>query len=184
MQRREENKHKKQRAKHNQTREASVGSTVPPSNIFAVSAQSSRFLNAPAIPPALMEPPEQDAICRFFTDFVLYTNHPDAQCDFFEYLLPLYSSARHDSILSLAASAVALAISGGDPRLRSRFQMGRVVNGIALKKIALAIQDPVQSIQDETLMATLLLGFYDVGPPLRQSSVFMLMIVLIPSKTL
>lgn len=181
MQRKVENRNKKQKAKQNQTREASVAATVPPSNILTVRAQSSRFLNASPIPRALVEPPEQDAICKFFTDFVLYTNHPDAQCDFFEYLLPLYSSARHDSILSLAASAVALAISGGDPRLRSRFQMGRVVNGIALKKIALAIQDPVQSVQDETLMATLLLGFFDVGLALRHSSVFMLMIVLIPS---
>lgn len=54
--------------------------------------------------------------------------------------------------------------------------MGRVINGVALKKIALDIQDPVQSVQDETLMAVLMLGFLDVGLPLPPL-VFFLMIL-------
>lgn len=147
----------------NQSREASVATTAPSSNTLTVRAQSSHPPTGSVIPQVLVETPEKDAICKFFTDFVLYTNHPDGQSEFFEFLLPLYSSARHDSVLSLAASAVALAISGGSPHLRHRFQMGRVINGMALKKIALAIQDPVQSVQDETLMAALLMGFFDVG---------------------
>ena len=55
--------------------------------------------------------------------------------------------------------------------------MGRVINGVALKRIALAIQDPVQSVQDETLMAVLVLGFLDVGLPLPPL-VFYLMMIL------
>lgn len=164
----------------NQFREGPVTTTAPSFNTLTVGAQSSHSPTGSIVPRVLVEPPEKDAICKFFTDFVLHTNHPDTQSEFFEFLLPLYSSARHDSILSLAASAVALAISGGYPHLRHRFQMGRVINGIALKKIALAIQDPVQSVQDETLMAALLMGFFDVGLPLH-SSVFML-IVLFASK--
>ena len=46
-----------------------------------------------------------------------------------------------------------------------------------MKRIALAIQDPVQSVQDETLMAVLVLGFLDVGLPLPPL-VFSLMMIL------
>ncbi|MCJ1467532.1 hypothetical protein MMC07_006157 [Pseudocyphellaria aurata] len=159
VQRKVENRRLK--AIKNQNLEAFVKTQGPASGTLTVRAQSRQLQTCPVIPRALEEPPERDAICKFFTEFVFQTNNPDAQCEFFEYLLPLYTSARHDSILSLAASAVALAVSGGDPRLRPRFQMGRVINGIALKKIALAIQDPIQSVQDETLMAALLLGFFD-----------------------
>lgn len=173
MQRKVENKRLK--AKKNQNREACVTTQVPPSGTLMVTAQSSHFPTCSVIPRALEEPPERDAISKFFTEFVFQTNNPDAQCELFEYLLPLYTSARHDSILSLAASAVALAVSGGSPHLRPRFQMGRVINGIALKKIALAIQDPVQSVQDETLMAALLLGLFDVSLHVPQLSIVILM---------
>lgn len=38
-----------------------------------------------------------------------------------------------------------------------------MVFGKALRKATSAIQDPEESIKDETLMAILLLGFYEVG---------------------
>lgn len=166
MQRKAEKKRLKGKRIQNQAHEPPVATSGSSSNALTVRAQSTSFPTQFAIPRALVESPEQDSIYAFFTDFVLHANHPDAQCELFEYLPPLYNAARHDSIVSLAASTVALAVSGGDPHRRQRFHMGRVMNGMALKKVALAIQDPVQSLQDETLMAVLLLGYFDVGLPL------------------
>lgn len=176
MQRKAEKK--KLIGKRNQIHEASAPTKVPPPNALTVRGESHPFLTKDTIPRALVESPEQDAIYSFFTEFILHTTHPDSQCGIFEHLLPLYTSARHDSVLSLAASAVALVISGGAPHRRPRFQMGRVINGIALKKVALAIQDPIQSVQDQTLMAVLLLGFFDVSLPFLHSSVFTLIVTV------
>lgn len=89
--------------------------------------------------------------------------HPDAQCGFLDCLLPLYISTRHDSILSLATSAIALAVAGSDPEQEAAYQMGRAFLGDALRKTTIALRDPVKSVQDETLMTVLLMGFYEVG---------------------
>lgn len=111
----------------------------------------------------LGQTPEQLAICQFFTNFVLVPTHPDAQCGFLDCLLPLYTSTRHDSMLSLATSAVALAVAGSEPDRRLAYQLGRALLGDALRKTTAALRDPEQSIQDETLMTVMLLGFYEVG---------------------
>lgn len=111
----------------------------------------------------LGQTPEQLAICQFFTNFVLVPTHLDAQCGFLDCLLPLYTSTRHDSILSLATSAVALAVAGSEPEKRPIYQLGRAFLGNALRKTTIALRDPVQSVQDETLMAVMLMGFYEVG---------------------
>ena len=103
------------------------------------------------------------AVCIFFNNFVLIPRHPDGQRGFLECLLPLYASAPHDSLLSLSTSSVALAISGGIPQKREDYRLSRVVFGKALRRTASAIQDPDESIKDETLLAVLLLGFYEVG---------------------
>lgn len=111
----------------------------------------------------LGQTPEQLAICKFFTNFVLVPTHPDAQCGFLGCLFPLYISTRHDSILSLATSAVALAVAGSEPNQRLAYHLGRAILGDALRKTTAALQDPVQSVQDETLMTVMLMGFYEVG---------------------
>lgn len=89
--------------------------------------------------------------------------HPDAQCGFLDCLPPLYTSTRHGSILFLATSAVAFAVAGSDPGQRPIYKMGRVILGDALRKTTAALRDPVQSVQDETLMTVMLMGFYEVG---------------------
>ena len=106
---------------------------------------------------------EQVAICQFFTNLVLVPTHPDAQCGFLDCLLPLYTSTRHDSMLSLATSAVALAVAGSEPDRRLGYKLGRALLGDALLKTTAALRDPEQSVQDETLMTVMLLGFYEVG---------------------
>lgn len=94
---------------------------------------------------------------------MIVPSHPDGQRSFLECLLPLYTATRHDSLLSVATSAVALTISGGNPRRRAHYRLGRLVFGRALLMAAAAIQDPLASTEDETLMAVLLLGFYEVS---------------------
>ena len=106
--------------------------------------------------------PEQQAICAFFLDFVLLPRHPDSVQGHLEHLLPLYANTSADSPLSLATSSVALMISGGSPTRRSDQQLGRTIFGKALQKTSAAIRNPAESRKDETLMAVLLLGLFEV----------------------
>lgn len=115
------------------------------------------------LPRSLAENPEEFAICAFFNQFVLVPFHPDGQRGFLDCLLPLYTATCHDSLLSVATAAVALTISGGSPWRRADYQLGRLMFGKALRMAAAAIQDPIASTEDETLMAVLLLGFYEVS---------------------
>lgn len=115
------------------------------------------------LPRNLAETPEELAICAFFNQFVLVSTHPDGQRGFLDCLLPLYTATRYNSLLSVATAAVALTVSGGSPWRRADYHLGRLVFGKALRMAAAAIQDPIASTEDETLMAVLLLGFYEVS---------------------
>ena len=136
---------------------------VPPSKGPAATARLSAHQGRYSIPRVFSDCPEQGAICSFFSNFVLIPTHPDSQCGFLEVLLPLYNTARHDSLLSLATSSVALVISGADPKHRGDWQLGKIMFGKALRMTSLLVQDPIESIKDETLLAVLLLGFYEVN---------------------
>lgn len=116
-----------------------------------------------SLPRSIAENPEELAICAFFTHFVLVPFHPDGQRGFLDCLLPLYTVTRHDSLLSVATAAIALTVSGGNPWKRADYRLGRLMFGKALRMAAAAIQDPIASTEDETLMAVLLLGFYEVS---------------------
>ena len=106
--------------------------------------------------------PEQQAICAFFLDFVLLPRHPDTTQGHLEHLSPLYAKTSAGSPLSLATSSVALMMSGNSPARRSDQQLGRTIFGKALKKTSAAIRNPAESMKDETLMAVLLLGLFEV----------------------
>ena len=106
--------------------------------------------------------PEQQAICAFFLDFVLLPHHPDSVEGHLEHLLPLYANTSADSPLSLATSSVALMISGNSPTRHNDQQLGRTIFGKALRKTSAAIRNPAESMKDETLMAVLLLGLFEV----------------------
>ena len=107
--------------------------------------------------------PEQQAICAFFLDFVLLPRNPDSVRGHLEHLQPLYQKAAPESPLALATSSVALIMSGGSAvRTADQQQMGRATFGRALQKTSTAIRDPVESLKDETLMAVLLLGLFEV----------------------
>lgn len=114
------------------------------------------------IPRMFNDFPEPEAICAFFLDFVLVPRHPDSVEGHLQHLLPLYNNAAPESPLSLATSSVALVISGASSTRQSDQQLGRSIFGRALRKTSAAIKDPVESKKDETLMAVLLLGLFEV----------------------
>ena len=106
---------------------------------------------------------EQEAICAFFLDFVLLPRNRDSVQGHLEHLLPLYANTTPDSPLSLATSAVALVLSGSSPRRRTDQERARQKFGKAIQKTRDAIRSPTESKKDETLMAVLVLGLYEVS---------------------
>lgn len=143
--------------------------TPATSSFIAVGASSRRVVAKRSnsaddtLPRIFNDFPEQQAICGFFLDFVLLPRHPDTIQGHLEHLLPLYQKTSPGSPLSLATSAVALLISGDSPVRRADQQLGRTIFGKALQKTSVAIRDPIESLKDETLMAVLLLGLFEVG---------------------
>ncbi|KAL9591545.1 MAG: hypothetical protein Q9179_007614 [Wetmoreana sp. 5 TL-2023] len=129
---------------------------LPPSSAIATTATSGFSL-----PRSFQEPPEQRAVNAFITNYVLIPRHPYSRRGYLDCLLPLYQNTRHDSLLSLATAAMALAIEGGSPSTEHYRQLSRSYFGKALLKTSKAIRDPIESVKDETLMAVLLLSFYE-----------------------
>ena len=125
-----------------------------------------RYSSNDPIPRMFNDFPEQQAICAFFLDFVLLPRHPDSVEGHLEHLLPLYANTAAESPLSLATSSVALMISGNSPVRRNDQQLGRTIFGKALQKTSAAIRNPAESRKDETLMAVLLLGLFEVRCPI------------------
>ncbi|KAL8723977.1 MAG: hypothetical protein Q9166_008198 [cf. Caloplaca sp. 2 TL-2023] len=136
------------------------GSFLPSSHSFASPANSGYFLPL-SLPKSFQDSPEDQAINGFFQNFVLIPRHPYSRRGYVDCLLPLYQNTRHDSLLSLATTAMALAVEGGSPSTAHYRQLSRSFFGRALFKTSRAIRDPVESIKDETLMAVLLLSFYE-----------------------
>ena len=125
-----------------------------------------RYSSNDPIPRMFNDFPEQQAICAFFLDFVLLPRHPDSVEGHLEHLMPLYANTAAESPLSLATSSVALMISGNSPIRRNDQQLGRTIFGKALQKTSAAIRNPAESRKDETLMAVLLLGLFEVRCPI------------------
>lgn len=125
-------------------------------------AVAKRYSSNEPVPRMFNDFPEQQAICAFFLDFVLLPHHPESIEGHLEHLLPLYANTSAESPLSLATSSVALAISGNSPNRRNDQQLGRTIFGKALRKTSAAIRNPTESKKDETLMAVLLLGLFEV----------------------
>lgn len=144
------------------------GSTTISRTVTAASSRDKRLvaqrssLTDDTVPRMFNDFPEQQAICAFFLDFVLLPRHPDSTRGPLGHLHPMYQKVLPESPLSLATSSVALAISAGSPVRRSDQQVGRTIFGKALQKTSAAIRDPVDSVKDETLLAVLLLGLYEV----------------------
>lgn len=124
-------------------------------------------VGASACPPLLPElSPSNDtevAVCSFFNSFVLPPRHPDTIRGYIECLLPLYNASRDGSLLHQTVAAVSLSVGGGHPQSRGR-TLARQIFVNALQLTHQAIEDPEESVKDETLMSVLLLGLYEVRP--------------------
>ena len=107
--------------------------------------------------------PEDIALCMFFSNFVVITRHPDTNRGYMDALMPLYNTARPDSLLYLAVITVSLAIFGGSRRHQRVTVLAQNSFGKALVATQKAIQDPIESVKDETLMAVLLLSLFEVS---------------------
>ena len=89
--------------------------------------------------------------------------HHEAFRGFLQVLPQLFTNAPSGSALALATSAVSLAIAGGDPKCSRESILSRKHAGKAMSMIHKAIEDPVESLEDETLLAVLILGLYEVS---------------------
>ena len=115
------------------------------------------------ITPPLADTLEQRALCFFFSSFVLIDRHPESSTGFLELLLPLYQDARRDSPLSMVTQAMSMIILGSRSQHKPMQRMGRKAFGDALVLTKAAIQDPVQSKSNETLVSVLALAFAEVS---------------------
>lgn len=82
---------------------------------------------------------------------------------FLELIVPLYSRSRPDSALQLATNSVALAACGHYPGMQPLIQKAVTSYGKALRRINEDLKDPVKSISDETVLATLVFSLYEVS---------------------
>lgn len=125
-------------------------------------SQSSTAL---VMPHTLYEPEETNALCFFVSTWVLYQRDTQADRGFLELLPFLFHSLRPDSPLSLGLAAVSSLLFGIRERRNpesERYAFSTYTK--AVKAARAALQDPVESVADETLMAVCLLGFYEVRP--------------------
>ncbi|KAL8822215.1 MAG: hypothetical protein Q9191_007046 [Dirinaria sp. TL-2023a] len=104
---------------------------------------------------------EDVAVCMFFSHIVSVPRHPETVRNFLECVLPLYRVTAHGSLLHQAVSCVSLAVVGGSPLNLEECILSRRIFGKALKATRRAINDPQESVNDETLMAVLLLSLYE-----------------------
>lgn len=119
-----------------------------------------------ALPTELMSnTPEYAATCVFFYNVVVINQHPDTRRGFMQALLPLYNEARPGSLLDLAVTTVSLAMFGMSRRTQDFVQLGHKAFSKALLATGKAIEDPTDSLKDETLMAVLLLSLFEVSKP-------------------
>ena len=134
---------------------------------FQEAFKSCREASFSATLPLLLGPDpsslEDLAICRFFSNFVLIPRHHEAFQGYLDILPSLYTNAPSESALVLATSAVSLAIAAGDPRCSRESILSRKQVGKAMAMIHKAVGDPVESLTDETLLAVLILGLYEVS---------------------
>ena len=108
--------------------------------------------------------PEDLAVCKFFSTYVFVPRHDESVRGFVDCIPLLFSRAPSESLVSSATSAVALLVVGGDPSRQLERTLSRQMFGKALLMVHRAIEDPKESIKDDTLMAVLLLGLYEVSP--------------------
>ena len=128
--------------------------------------------NAAAYPWTLELQPsssEDLAICKFFNNFVCVPRHHEAIRGFLDCLPSLFNHAPSGSVVPLATSAIALIVNTKNPRHRHEGTLSRKRFGKAMMMIRKALEDPIESIKDETLMAVLVSRFMSNVLPIELS---------------
>lgn len=121
------------------------------------------LLPTPSPSPTLQGPPEDHALCFFFTRYVLPQRDPQARRGFLEYTLPIYSKSGPHSPLKLSIIAVAASMlsgamnQGDDPPLARSFYLG------AVQRMKERVTEQRECADDELLMAVMLLQMYEVS---------------------
>jgi hypothetical protein len=121
------------------------------------------LLPTPSPSPTLRGPPEDHALCFFFTRYVLPKRDPQARRGFLEYTLPIYSKSEPHSPLKLSIMAVATSMlsasmnQGDDPPLARSFYLG------AVSRMKERVSEPKGCTDDELIMAVMLLQLYEVS---------------------
>ena len=117
------------------------------------------------VPHPLYESEETNAQCFFVSTFVLYGRDTQADRGFLELLPFLFNNLRAESPLLLCLTAAANILFGKWERRNAGAERSSFSSYTkAVEATRLALQDPVDSVSDETLMAVCLLGFYEVRP--------------------
>ena len=124
-----------------------------------------RSSTALVVPHTLHEPEETKALCFFVSTYVLYQRDTQADRGFLELLPFMFNSLRPESPLSLCLAAASSLLFGIRNHRNSAAECYAFSSySKAVKTTRAALQDPVESVADETLMAVCLLGFYEVRP--------------------
>ena len=151
----------------NQSAKAQVDRRQKITNRSSSSTPESRVVSrspSPVLLPTLGEAEESHAVAWFISTFALYPRDSQADRGYVELLPLVCGNLRVGSPLSLALIASSRAIfSKWERRRRDTETLAFPDYGLALEATRKALQDPKESMSDETLMAICLLGFYEVS---------------------
>ena len=131
------------------------------------------------VPHPLYEPEETNALYFFVSTFVLYGRDAQADRGYIELLPYLFNSLRPESPLSLCLTAASNILFGKWERKTpgaERYSFPSYAK--ALKVTRAALQDPIESMSDEILMAVCLLGFYEVCPIVQSRNLRLFQLLL------
>lgn len=118
----------------------------------------------PIILPSLAESEDFHALSFFVSTFVLFPRDAQADRGYLEHLPHLFANLRVGSPLSLALTASSRILYSKWELKRSDVEtLSYSDYGVAVKATRMALQNPIDSMSDETLMAVCLLGFYEVS---------------------
>ncbi|KAF2808082.1 uncharacterized protein BDZ99DRAFT_447247 [Mytilinidion resinicola] len=114
-----------------------------------------------AVPPVFPPSTEVQATAFFFRNFVVLPQQAESMRGFLELLVPKYNEESPSSALHSATHAVALSTLGNYPGRQNLLQDASIAYGQALTKLNVALQDPIESKSDATILAVLLFSLYE-----------------------
>ncbi|KAI9816487.1 MAG: hypothetical protein M1827_001619 [Pycnora praestabilis] len=113
------------------------------------------------VPQTIVDHPEQAALCFFFTNYVLIPRHAESLRGYIEHLLPIYSTSKPNSHLTMTTTAISLAAVTHFPDKRHLRPLAQLHYVKALSLLNRALQDRSTAVTDETLMSVMLMSFYE-----------------------